>query len=253
MRKAALLVNNQYEEVERNRKTKPAKSQTPRAANPNTRLNMQLKKIVALNEAQRQMISAFEQGFHVIAKGSAGTGKSYVGCFLALSELMSKNIHSVKIMRSAVPSREIGFLPGSLTEKIAVYEAPYKDIVNDLMQCGTAYESLTKKGSIEFMVTSYLRGLTFNDCVIIVDESQNMSFHELSSLMTRVGNNCRVILCGDTKQCDFTGKKDISGFEDVVRIANKMTKHFDVVEFNISDVVRSGFVKAWLQETEDDN
>lgn len=251
--RAVLLVNNGYEELEKETRKKPRTKavQKPAIMNQAIKQHMTLKKISAMNEAQRQMIKSFSSGLHVIAKGSAGTGKSYVGCYLALQELMSKNIESIKIMRSAVPTREIGFLPGSLTEKIAVYEAPYKDIVNDLLQCGTAYETLTKKGSIEFMVTSYLRGLTFKDCVIIIDEAQSMTFHELSTLATRVGENCRIILCGDTKQCDFTGKKDISGFEDVVKVANRMGKYFDVIEFTISDVVRSGFVRAWLTETEE--
>jgi phosphate starvation-inducible PhoH-like protein len=215
--------------------------------------NFKVKEISPLNEAQRQMMLAFVSGSHIIAEGSAGTGKSYVGLYLALSSLINKDVSSVKIIRSAVPTRSVGFLPGSLAEKNEVYELPYKDIVNDLMECGTAYEMLSKKGAIEFQTTSYLRGLTFNNCVILVDEAQGMTFHEINTIATRIGKNCRLIVCGDTKQCDLTGSRDISGFDKLKKIASKMSGAFDVCTFTKHDIVRSEFVKRWITEVEEND
>jgi phosphate starvation-inducible protein PhoH len=251
MGRAALLINNDYEEIRPVPKKKTTKTNQKLTTLPSTKAasHFSLRKVTPLTHPQRQMIESFAAGVHVIAEGSAGTGKSYVAMYLALEELVAKNISSVKIVRSAVPTREMGFLPGSLAEKTAIYELPYKDIVNDLMECGTAYESLTKKGSIEFMTTSYLRGLTFNDCVIVIDEFQSMTPKECYTLLTRVGRNCKVILCGDTKQCDL--KNHESGFNYLMSLASKLSKYIDVVHFTTADIVRSEFVKALIIAEED--
>jgi phosphate starvation-inducible protein PhoH len=169
--------------------------------------------------------------------------------YLALEELVAKNISSVKIVRSAVPTREMGFLPGDLSMKSAVYELPYKDIVNDLFGCGTAYETLTKKGQIDFMTSSYLRGLTFNNTVLLIDEIQNFTKHELYSVLTRVGQNCKVIMCGDTKQTDVSARD--SGFQFLCNLSAKMPKYFDRVTFLPQDIVRSEFVKAVIVAEEE--
>ena len=240
-RAAALLVNNEFADVgrvpRRKSSTKPAVAPQQQSVR-----NLSLKKISPLNEAQRQMMEAFYSGSHLVAEGSAGTGKSYVGMHLALGSLLDNSVTSVKIVRSAVPSREVGFLPGSLEEKVAIYELPYKDIVNDLLQCGTAYETLSKKGVIDFMTTSYLRGLTFRNCIIVIDEFQNMTKAEVFTILTRVGENCRIIMCGDTKQKDLSPNQ--SGFEYLTTLAKKLPKYIDVVHFTSSDIVRSEFVKA---------
>ena len=144
-------------------------------------------------------------------------------------------------MRSAVPTRDIGFLPGNEKEKSAIYEEPYKDICIELFQRGDAYEILKTKGLVNFMTTSFIRGITLRDAVIIVDECQNMSFHELDSIITRVGENCRIIFCGDFRQSDLNK----NGLKDFVRIIKAMDQ-FDLVDFEIKDIVRSGFVKDYI-------
>lgn len=242
MKKNAVVLSTQSDSPYRKKQSQKVTS----ISNP-TR-GFALKKIEALNYAQGQMIDAFMDGLHIVAEGSAGTGKSYIGMFLALNELLSKEVASVKIIRSAVPTRDVGFLPGSLAEKTAVYELPYKDIVDDLLSCGTAYETLTKKGSIEFMTTSYLRGLTFSDCIIVIDEFQNMSKAEIFTILTRVGMNCRVILCGDTKQKDLSQSQ--SGFEYLTALAARLPNYIDVVHFTSDDIVRSEFVKAVIMAEE---
>lgn len=258
MGRAALLVNNEYEEYgagsrKRSTKggTKPTRTSTKAAnqAAPAQKLHLQLKRIEPLNETQRQMIDAFMDGYHVVAEGSAGTGKSYLGCYLALNELMEKNVSSVKIIRSAVPTRNQGFLPGSLEEKSAVYELPYKDIVNDLMGNGTAYEVLSKKGVIEFQTTSFLRGLTFRDCVIVLDEFQNLDKGEVFTVLSRIGPNCKIIICGDTKQKDLSPNQ--SGFEYLMKLSTKMPDYIDVVHFTSRDIVRSEFVKQLIMIEEE--
>lgn len=246
-RRAALLANNDFGgNIERLPKKRPNKTSTPQQQPVR---NMSMRKISPLNEAQRQMMEAFYSGSHIVAEGSAGTGKSYVGMFLALGELLDNTVSSVKIVRSAVPTRDVGFLPGSLEEKIAIYELPYKDIVNELLQSGTAYEVLSKKGVLDFMTTSYLRGLTFRDCVIVIDEFQNMSKAEVFTILTRVGENCRVILCGDTKQKDLSPAQ--SGFDYLTALAKKLPKYIDVVHFTANDIVRSEFVKAVIVAEEE--
>jgi phosphate starvation-inducible PhoH-like protein len=250
-KRAALLVTNDYGDTVVRTPRKKAANQPKSTTTPQQQAvrNLSMKKVSPLNEAQRQMMEAFFAGSHIVAEGSAGTGKSYVGMHLALGELLENTVTSVKIVRSAVPTRDVGFLPGSLEEKSAIYELPYKDIVNDLLQCGTAYETLSKKGSIEFMTTSYLRGLTFRNCVMVIDEFQNMSKAEVFTILTRVGENCRIILCGDTRQKDLSPTQ--SGFDYLTALAKKLPKYIDVVHFTSRDIVRSEFVKAIIMAEEE--
>jgi phosphate starvation-inducible protein PhoH len=212
--------------------------------------NYTLLSVKPLTEGQRQMFRSFKEGLNVIASGSAGTGKSFCAAHLALDKLFAKDIDKIIVMRSIVPTRDVGFLPGSLEEKVKIYEEPYKAIINELCQSGTAYESMTKKGIIEFMSTSFLRGLTFKNCVIIMDEAQNSTWHEINSLMTRAGENCQIVVCGDTHQCDLNTKKEQSGFGRFLHVASKLSSHFDLINFTWSDIVRSDFVKQWIIEVE---
>lgn len=207
--------------------------------------------IMPKTEAQKQMMFAYSQKMNVVAYGSAGTGKSFVACYLALKDLFEKKINKIVIIRSAVETRSVGFLPGDLAEKTEPYMIPYKQIVNQLCQNGTAWDILVKKGMIEFITTSYVRGITIEDCTIIVDEFQNLNNHEAYSVLTRIGENCQVILCGDTKQTDLNKKKEDSCFDWVQVVANKMPKWFDLVHFYPSDIVRSGFVHDLIVTVED--
>lgn len=208
-----------------------------------------LKTIRPLNEAQRQMFEAFINGENVVASGSAGTGKSYVACFLALNLVLSKqyDVDNIIIVRSAVSGRDIGHLPGSIQEKLAVYEEPYIDIFSDLLGKSEAYNILKENKTVKFMATSFVRGLTWDNAVVIVDEAQNMQLHEIHSIMTRIGKNTKVIMCGDVAQNDLSmSKKEVSGFADALKIISKMPDDFDIVNFTEQDIVRSRFVKNWI-------
>lgn len=200
-----------------------------------------------MNEAQYQCVRSFKEGLNVFAYGSAGSGKSYVACSLALEELFKGNIDKIVIVRSAVQTRQIGFTPGTETEKALVYAMPYKQIINDLCGNGTAWDILHKKGQIEFITTSFVRGITLRDCVVIFDESQSCTFHEFSSVITRGGENCQYFVCGDGKQNDLIQKKhDESGFSDVIRVVERMGEYWDMIGFTPADIVRSKMVKSWI-------
>jgi len=189
---------------------------------------------------QNQLI-AFDSDKHMMLHGVAGTGKTFISCYLAFDDMVKGQYEKLILIRSAVPTRDIGFLPGNEKEKSAIYEAPYKDIAVELFQRGDAYEILKTKGIVHFMTTSFIRGVTLRDAVIIVDECQNMTFHELDSIITRVGQNCRVIFCGDFRQSDLNK----NGLKDFVRILKAM-ESFDLIDFEIKDIVRSDFVKSYI-------
>ena len=201
-------------------------------------------------DAQADMIEDYQNGYHVAGIGSAGTGKSFIALWLALQDVINSRKSKIIIVRSTVPTREVGHLPGELSEKIAVYEAPYRDIINTLCQRGDAYEFLKKHDKIEFMSTSFVRGMTFDNAVIVVDEFQSMHQEELYSVLTRVGENTQTIVIGDTRQCDLNPRKEVSCFSWFVGLVNKMPKHFSKVEFMPEDIVRSGFTKALILANE---
>lgn len=223
---------------------------SPKQAATVKREQFQLNRLNSKNENQRQMMEAYLDGANVIAYGSAGTGKSYVACYLGLKDLLEKEKEKIIIVRSAVPTRDQGFLPGTLEEKSAVYQIPYVGIVNELCQNGAAWEILTKKDQIQFITTSYIRGITLDNCVIIVDEFQNTNKEELYSVLTRVGENTQVILCGDTKQTDLNSKKETSSFNWLMSIADRMQDWFESVRFTSDDIVRSEFVKELIKAEE---
>jgi|TARA_R110001592_G_scaffold124765_1_gene333909 phosphate starvation-inducible protein PhoH len=189
---------------------------------------------------QNQLL-AFESDKHLLLHGVAGTGKTFISCYLAFDDMVKGCYNNLVILRSAVPTRDIGFLPGNEKEKSAIYEAPYKDIAVELFGRGDAYEILKQKSIVHFMTTSFIRGITLRDAVIIIDECQNMTLHELDSIITRVGENCRVIFCGDFRQSDL-GK---NGLEQFVSILKRM-EQFDLIDFEIKDIVRSEFVKSYI-------
>ena len=194
----------------------------------------------------RNQLAAFESESHLVLFGVAGTGKTFVGCYLAFDDMAKKEYEKLVIIRSAVPTRDIGFLPGTEKEKASVYEEPYKDIAVDIFGRGDAYQILKAKGLVEFMTTSYIRGITLRDAVIIIDECQNMSFHELDSIITRVGRNCRVILAGDFGQSDLKN----NGMGDFLAVLEWMNE-FHFIEFGVEDIVRSEFVKSYITPKHD--
>ena len=189
----------------------------------------------------RNQLRAFESSKHLILHGLAGTGKTFISSYLAFDDMSKGNYEKLVIIRSAVPTRDIGFLPGTEKEKASVYEEPYKDIANELFQRGDAYEVLKKKGLVEFMTTSFIRGITLKHAVILIDECQNMSFHELDSIITRMGQGCKVIFCGDFRQADLKQ----NGMQEFMQILKRMGE-FDFIEFEVEDIVRSDFVKNYI-------
>lgn len=197
--------------------------------------------IAEIDPLTARQVAAFESEKNLVLYGCAGTGKTFVGCYLAYDD-MSKGLYErLVIIRSAVPTRDIGYLPGTLAEKTSVYEEPYKDIATDIFQRGDAYQILKTKNLVHFMTTSYLRGITLRDAVIVIDECQNMTFHELDSIITRIGRNCRIIFSGDFDQSDLKN----NGLGEFLSILEYM-QEFDFVEFTVRDVVRSEFVKNYI-------
>ena len=201
-------------------------------------VNFELREIEPLT---RNQLKAFETTDHLVLHGLAGTGKTFISSYLAFDDMAKGDFQKLIIIRSAVPTRDIGFLPGTEKEKSSVYEEPYKDISNDLFSRGDAYEILKQKNIVEFMTTSFIRGITLRDAVILIDECQNMSFHELDSINTRIGENCRVIFCGDFRQADLRS----NGLKDFFRVLERMHA-FTFIEFEVEDIVRSDFVKQYI-------
>ncbi len=208
-----------------------------------------LKRVTPLTENQEDLFQAWFQGDHICAYGSAGTGKTFLALYLAMLEVFERKIQNrIILVRSVVPTRDIGHLPGTVEEKTAVYELPYHDICHELVGRPKTYQDMKDAGKIEFMITSYIRGLTWDNAVIVVDEFQNMTPHEIDSIMTRVGENTRVILCGDANnQMDV--KREQSGAGELLRIAKRMDC-FSEICFTKDDIVRSAFVKAWITARE---
>ncbi len=207
-----------------------------------------LKYIKPLTPAQEAMFQAFFDGDNIFAHGSAGTGKSYVAIFLALTEILSveSEIDRIIIVRSAVPTREVGFLPGTLEEKNMVYEQPYRDIFHELIGKKSTYDDMKDAGKVEFVSTSFIRGVTWDNAIIIFDEAQNANWEEVNTVMTRVGDKSRIILCGDVKQNDLLYKKmDKSGIQTLLEVTARLPS-FSNITFTREDIVRSEFVKQFI-------
>ena len=185
--------------------------------------------------------------------GCAGTGKTFVSLYLALQDVMNlqTKYDKVVLVRSLIPTREIGFLPGDEEDKAALYQVPYANMVQFMFQqpneqaFNMLYEKLKQQGSLYFLSTSFLRGLTFDNSIIIVDECQNLNFHELDTIITRVGQDSKIVFCGDFGQTDLSKTSEKNGLHDFLRILEEM-EEFNCVEFNIGDIVRSGFVRSYL-------
>jgi predicted ribonuclease YlaK len=210
-------------------------------------LSCQLKFIKPITVNQHKAYKAFHSGYNLVLHGVAGTGKTYISLHMALNAVLSSGslYEQVLVIRSVVPTREIGYLPGSLKEKISVYEDPYRDICNELMQRPTGYEELKMQKRLSFATTSYLRGLTFKNTIIVVDEMQNLNFEELRTVITRVGENTRLIFSGDYRQSDFERFKDRQGLGNFISILDDMSS-FAKVEFDYNDIVRNDLVKEYI-------
>lgn len=220
-----------------------------------------------ITKNQQIAYDSWYDGDHLVLAGTAGTGKTYLGLSLALETVLTdakKSIDialesnatvedpiykQVVIIRSVVPTRDQGFLPGSQKEKEEAYALPYKQICADLFGDGNAYHKLIAAKQLHFESTSFIRGQTFNNSVILVDEMQNLNFHELDSVITRVGKNCRIIFSGDYKQSDFKKQDEKEGILKFLHIIEHMN-NFSIVNFGWEDIVRSGLVRDYIMTKE---
>jgi len=208
-------------------------------------------KVEPITSNQELVFKSFERGNHTILSGSAGTGKTFLALYLSLQEVLDRETEFDRliIIRSIVPTRDIGFLPGTEDEKKEAYTAPYRIITNELFSHPESWDRLVQSKMVEFESTSFIRGTTFNNAIIVVDEMQNLSGHELDSVITRVGRNCRFVMCGDYYQTDFEKEKDKNGILKFMNIIDELTK-FDIIEFDWKDIVRSDLVRDYIMTKE---
>jgi predicted ribonuclease YlaK len=209
--------------------------------------------IKPITENQKVIFDTWKKGQNQFLFGAAGTGKTFVSLYLALQDVMDlkKPYDKVILVRSLIPTREIGFLPGDEEDKSALYQVPYQNMVQFMFKMpnetsfNSLYPKLKAQSSLYFLSTSFLRGLTFDNSIIIVDECQNLNFHELDTIITRIGQDSKIIFCGDFAQSDLQRTNEKNGLHDFLRILEEM-KEFNCTEFTIGDIVRSGFVRSYL-------
>ena len=211
-----------------------------------------LRPVEPLTQTQVNFFRAYEQGDYFIAlHGVAGTGKTFIALYKALQEVLTKGnlYHRVVVIRSAVQSRDQGFLPGGVEEKMSQYEMPYIQIAHSLFGRKDAWDILKASERVEFVSTSFIRGMTFDNCIVIFDECQNAGWEELSTVITRVGKNSKILFCGDYRQNDLVrNKNDVSGLKKFLDVSLKMPCHTRF-EFTVDDICRSSLVKEFIIAT----
>jgi predicted ribonuclease YlaK len=217
-------------------------------------INMDLMRdIEPLTENQKILYKSYESNKNIVAYGAAGTGKTFITLYNALQDVLDERspYEKIYIVRSLVATREIGFLPGDHEDKSSLYQIPYKNMVKYMFQMPDEasfemlYGNLKTQGTISFWSTSFIRGTTLDNAIIIVDEFQNLNFHELDSIITRVGENSKILFCGDATQSDLVKTNEKNGIIDFMRVLRIMPS-FDIVEFGAEDIVRSGLVKEYI-------
>ena len=209
--------------------------------------------IEPISENQKRLFNSYKEGKHLVAYGCAGTGKTFITLYNALRDVLDESspYEKIYIVRSLVATREIGFLPGDYEDKSDIYQVPYKHMVKYMFQMSSdadfemLYGNLKAQDTIKFWSTSFLRGTTLDNAIVIVDEYQNLNFHELDSIITRIGENSKICFCGDARQTDLVKTNDKNGIVDFMNILRKMPS-FDIIEFEIDDIVRSGLVKEYI-------
>ncbi len=241
--------------TKRNGKTSPTASamsnkQMKRKKPINTGL---MREVEPLTDSQKELYKCYENDQNIVAYGAAGTGKTFITLYNALKDVLSDKTPYEKIylVRSLVATREIGFLPGDHEDKSYLYQIPYKNMVKYMFQLPTEadfemlYANLKAQGTISFWSTSFIRGTTFDKAIIIVDEFQNLNYHELDSIITRVGEDTKIMFCGDATQSDLTKQNEKNGIMDFMKILRIMPS-IDIIEFGVEDIVRSGLCKEYL-------
>ena len=209
--------------------------------------------IQPITDNQKVLFDSYKEGKHVIAYGAAGTGKTFITLYNALKDVLDENTpyERIYIVRSLVATREIGFLPGDYEDKSDIYQVPYKHMVKYMFQMPSdadfemLYGNLKAQETIKFWSTSFLRGTTLDNAIVIVDEFQNLNFHELDSIITRIGEDSKIYFCGDASQSDLQKTNERNGIVDFMKIIRSMPS-FSLIEFGINDIVRSGLVKEYL-------
>ena len=212
-----------------------------------------MRKIEPLTQNQEELFRCYKNDQNLVAYGAAGTGKTFITLYNALKDVLDEKTPYEKIylVRSLVATREIGFLPGDHEDKSSLYQIPYKNMVKYMFEMPTdsdfemLYANLKNQGTISFWSTSFIRGTTLDNAIIIVDEFQNLNFHELDSIITRVGENTKICFCGDSRQSDLQKDREKNGIIDFLSILRKM-ESFDIIEFGVNDIVRSGLVKEYI-------
>ena len=215
--------------------------------------NTYLLDIEPITNNQKRLFDSYSEDKHLVVYGTAGTGKTFISLYNALADVLDETTpyERIYLVRSLVSTREIGFLPGDHEDKADIYQIPYKNMVKYMFQMPTdadfemLYGNLKAQETIKFWSTSFIRGTTLDNAIVIVDEFQNLNFHELDSIITRVGENSRIIFCGDASQTDLVKTNDRNGIHDFLNILRKMPS-FDIIEFGIDDIVRSGLVKEYI-------
>jgi len=209
--------------------------------------------IEPITDNQKKVFESYKEGKHIVSYGTAGTGKTFITLYNALSEILDDKTpyERIYLVRSLVSTREIGFLPGDHEDKADIYQIPYKNMVKYMFQMPSdadfemLYGNLKAQESIKFWSTSFIRGTTLDNAIVIVDEFQNLNFHELDSIITRIGENSKIMFCGDSSQTDLIKTNDRNGIVDFMNVLRKMPS-FDIIEFGIDDIVRSGLVKEYI-------
>ena len=210
--------------------------------------------IKPLTKNQEKFFESYKKGKNIFSYGAAGTGKTFIALYLALKDVLNQMTpyEKVYIVRSLVSTREIGFLPGDHEDKSFLYQIPYKNMVKYMFEMSDdtefemLYGALKGQETIGFWSTSFIRGTTMDNCIILVDEMQNLNFHELDSIITRVGENTKIIFCGDAAQTALVKTNERNGILDFKKIILSMVDDFESIEFDINDIVRSGLVRNYL-------
>ena len=213
-----------------------------------------LRDIEHLTTNQQILFNAYAEDKNIVAYGCAGTGKTFITLYNAIRDVLDQETpyEKIYIVRSLVATREIGFLPGDHEDKSTLYQIPYKHMVKYMFEMPTEadfqmlYSNLKAQGTIDFWSTSFIRGTTFDNAIIIVDEFQNLNYHELDSIMTRVGQDSKIMFCGDATQTDLVRENERNGIVDFMRILRLMANSIDIIEFGVEDIVRSGLCKEYI-------
>ena len=242
----------------------PPRRNTPKTPVPFGMSNKQMKRkkpissdimrtIEPLTKNQEILFESYNKNQNLVAYGCAGTGKTFITLYNALKDVLDEKTpyEKIYIVRSLVATREIGFLPGDHEDKSSLYQIPYKNMVKYMFELPSEadfemlYGNLKTQGTIGFWSTSFIRGTTLDKAIIIVDEFANLNGHELDSIITRVGEDSKIMFCGDATQSDLVKTNERNGIIDFMKILRVMPS-FDIIEFGIDDIVRSCLVKEYL-------